>query len=295
VAIAKAYEILTDRVKRADYDYFRYRPDEYFQKYGSSVLWSYAPKSDASFIIILFLVAGSVFTYYAQKNKWQTIANHLVKAAVEDLSPREGGSTESIEIRTKALDILAERKKNEMSEDSTHSQNSNATSPSKNGEKKKKGPKISGKEKKEKEWDELRPICIELVNEIDDFGAGFRKATWQDILIVKMAKWPYYITCSTLWWSKYALRRLRKVELSEEEREVLTKNAVGEVTWVAVSDQERENMLKLELWKSTEALAEWREEQEMKLAGLSKNRMKQIKKWRKRGSAEIPDEDLHMD
>jgi len=286
VHIAKAYEILTDKEKRADYDHFRDRPDEYFIKYGSSVLWSYAPKSDASIIIIIFLMAGSVFTYYAQKNKWQTIANHLVKAAVEDLSPREGGSTESIEIREKALVILAEKKKEE--EEAKLANGSNGT------EKKKKGPKMTGRERKEKEWELMRPICVQLVNEIDDFGAGFRKPTIQDLLVVKMLKWPYYLTVATLWWSKYAVRRVRKVELNEEEREVLTKNAVGEVTWIAVSDEEREKMLTLQLWV-TDNLVEWREEQEMKLAGLSANRRKQIKKIRKRGGAEIPDEDLHMD
>lgn len=282
-AIAKAYEILTNKDKRAEYDHFRDRPDEYFVKYGSSVLYSYVPKSDAHIIVIFFLTAGSLFTYFAQKNKWQTIANHLVKAAVEDLSPREGGSTESIEIRGKALAILAE-KKGEKGE-----KQSNGTST----EKKKKGPKMTGREKKEKEWDELRPICITLVNEIDDFGAGFRKPTFQDLLVVKMVKWPYYLTTSLLWWSKYALRRLRKFEINDEEREVLTKNAVGEVTWVAVSDEERKKMLTLDLWV-TENLVEWREEQEMKLAGLSANKMKQIKKMRKKGSAESG-EDLHMD
>lgn len=251
------------------------------------MLWSYAPKSDASIIIIILLIAGSAFTYYAQKNKWQRIADHLVKAAVEDLSPREGGSTESIDIRARALAILAEKKKEEKESSAANG------APSK-GEKKKKGPKMTGKEKKEKEWDELRPICIELVNEIDDFGAGFRKPTMQDLLVVRMVKWPYYLTRSALWWSKYALRRLRKVELNEEEREVLTKNAVGEVTWVAVSDEEREKMLTLKLW-ITDNLVEWREEQEMKLAGLSKNRMKQIKKMRKKGSAEFLEDDLHLD
>lgn len=280
-AIAKAYEVLTNSEKRADYDRFRDRPDEYFKKYGSSVLWSYAPKSDASFIIVIFLVAGSAFTYYAQKNKWQTIANHLVRAAVEDLSPREGGSTESIEIREKALAILAEKKKEQGGTDEA-----NGT-----GEKKKKVPKIKSKEKKEKEWEELRPICIELVNEIDDFGAGFRKPTWQDLLVVKMVKWPYYLTKSLLWWASFAFRRLRKIELNDEEREVLTRNAVGEVTWVAVSDEERERMLTLELWKDTEALVVWREEHEMKVAGISANRRKQMKKMRKRGS----EDDLHMD
>jgi len=283
VAIAKAYEVLTNKDKRAEYDHFRDRPDEYFVKYGSSVLYSYVPKSDAHIIVIFFLIVGSLFTYFAQKNKWQTIANHLVKAAVEGLSPREGGSTESIDIRGKALAILAEKREEK------EEKQSNGTST----EKKKKGPKMTGREKKEKEWDELRPICTKLVNEIDDFGAGFRKPTFQDFLVVKMVKWPYYLTTSLLWWSKYALRRLRKLEINDEEREVLTRNAVGEVTWVAVSDEERKKMLTLQLWV-TDNLVEWREEQEMKLAGLSANKMKQIKKMRKKGGAESG-EDLHMD
>merc|ERR1712127_1008516 len=110
----------------------------------------------------------------------------------------------------------------------------------------------------------------------------------------KMVKWPYYLATSMLWWSKYALRRVRKLELNDDERKVLTKNAVGEVTWVAVSDEEREKMLTLQLWV-TENLIEWREEQEMKLAGLSANKRKQIKKMRKKGSTDMLDDDLHMD
>lgn len=233
----------------------------------------------------MFLIAGSAFTYYAQKKRWQTIADHLVKAATEDWSPREGGSKESTEIREKALAILAE-KKNEQS-------GAIETNGAGNGEKKKKVPKLTPREKKEREWDELRPICIELVNKIDDFGAGFRKATLQDLLILRMAKWPYYLMTSSLWWSKYALRRLRKMELNDEEREVLTKNAIGEVAWIAISDEERANLLTLELWKSTDALVEWKEEQEFKRAGLSATKMKLIKKMRKRRGTD--DEDLHMD
>lgn len=118
------------------------------------------------------------------------------------------------------------------------------------------------------------------MNKIDDFGAGFRKPTLQDLLVIRMIKWPYYLTKSTLWWTKYAIRRLKKVELNDMEREVLTKNAVGEVTWVAVTEEERLEMLTLNLWV-TDNLVEWREEQEMKMAGLSANRRKQIKKMRK--------------
>lgn len=202
---------------------------------------------------------------------------------MEDLSPREGGSTESIEIREKALVILAERKKTMGGTDEANVDNNG-------GDKKKKAPKMKSKEKKEKEWEELRPICIELVNEIDDFGAGFRKPTWQDLLVVRMVKWPYYLTKSALWWTTFALKRIQKIELNDEEREVLTKNAVGEVTWVAVSDEEREQMLTLELWKE-EALVQWRKEHDMRVSGLSANKRKQIKKMRKRGS----EDDLHLD
>ena len=83
------------------------------------------------------------------------------------------------------------------------------------------------------------------------------------------------------------------MELNDEEREVLTKNAIGEVAWIAVSDDERANLLTRELWKSTDALVEWKEEQEFKRAGLSMTKMKQLKKMRKRGCTE--DEDLHME
>lgn len=286
VAIAKAYEILTNSDKRKEFDYYRDRPDEYFQKYGSSVLWTYAPKSDATIISIVLFILANVFTYYAQRNKYDKVANHLIRAAVEDWSAREGGSTESIEIREKALAILAEKREKE-----SEAAESNGESP----KKKEKGPRLTAKEKREREQDELRPICASLVNEIDDFGAGFRKPTYKDLLVIKMVKWPYYVGSATLWWSKYAMRRLRKLELNDEEREVLTKNAVGNVAWEASSDEERAAMITLELWVS-DNLVEWREEQDMKREGLSANKRKQIKKMRKRGSGgDYYDEDLHLE
>eukprot|EP00577_Skeletonema_sp_RCC1716_P011592 CAMPEP_0113397210 /NCGR_PEP_ID=MMETSP0013_2-20120614/14242_1 /TAXON_ID=2843 ORGANISM="Skeletonema costatum, Strain 1716" /NCGR_SAMPLE_ID=MMETSP0013_2 /ASSEMBLY_ACC=CAM_ASM_000158 /LENGTH=433 /DNA_ID=CAMNT_0000281745 /DNA_START=31 /DNA_END=1332 /DNA_ORIENTATION=- /assembly_acc=CAM_ASM_000158 len=287
VAIAKAYEILTNSEKRKEFDYYRDRPDEYFQKYGSSVLWTYAPKSDASIIGLVLFILANLFTYYAQRNKYDKVANHLIRAAVEDWSAREGGSTESIEIREKALAILAENR-----EKAIEAAQSNGDTP----KKKEKGPRLTSKEKREKEQVELRPICAKLVNEIDDFGAGFRKPTYKDLLVIKMVKWPYYLGSATLWWSKYGIRRMRKLELNAEEREVLTKNAVGEVAWAASSDEERATMVTLELWVS-DNLVEWREEQDMKREGLSANKRKQIKKLRKKGSGGDygNDDDLHLD
>lgn len=199
-AIAKAYEVLTDTTKRTEYDHFRDRPDEYFRKYGSGVLWEYAPKSDATFVILLFLVVGSAFTYYAQKNRWETIAKHLIRAACEDWSAVEGGSAESAEIREKALGILAERKGGGVDGSVDEKEDVGGNKKSKAGDKKKKGPKMSSKEKKEKEIEELRPIIVELVNEIDDFGAGFRKPTMHDLLgeFCYMYEHSLYLKCHLL-------------------------------------------------------------------------------------------------
>jgi curved DNA-binding protein CbpA len=290
VAIAKAYEVLTDTTKRTEYDHFRDRPDEYFRKYGSGVLWEYAPKSDATFVILLFLVVGSAFTYYAQKNRWETIAKHLIRAACEDWSAVEGGSAESAEIREKALGILAERKGSGVDGSVDEKEDGGGNKKSKAGDKKKKGPKMSSKEKKEKEIEELRPIIVELVNEIDDFGAGFRKPTMHDLLVVRMVKWPYRLTKWLLWWGKYGIRRLKKLEYNEEEREALTISAVGEVAWVAASDEDREKMLTMDLWVMDNLVA-WKEEQEMNQLGLSATKKKQIKKLKKRGV--LPDDDYY--
>eukprot|EP00956_Cyclotella_meneghiniana_P015912 scaffold24738_cov74-Cyclotella_meneghiniana.AAC.12 len=268
VAIAKAYEVLTDSTKRLEYDHFRDRPDEYFRKYGSGVLYEYAPKSDTVFVVILLLAAASAFTYYAQKNRWQTIANHLIKAAVEDWSTIEGGSAESMEIREKALAILAEQKGGDTAVDGENGKDTSvAGKKGKVGDKKKKGPKLTSKEKREKDMEELRPIVVELVNEIDDFGAGFRKPTMHDLLV--------------MWWSKYLIRRIKKLEYNDEEREALTISAVGQVAWVAASEEDRAKMLKMDLWV-TDNLVAWKEEQEMNLSGLSATKKKQLKKYLKK-------------
>lgn len=102
-----------------------------------------------------------------------------------------------------------------------------------------------------------------------------------------MVKWPYRLTKSALWWSKYASRRLKNLELNDEERETLTINAVGEVAWVAASEEDRSKMLTLDLWV-TQNLVSWKEEQEMNQFGLSTTRKKQIKKLKKRGL--LPDD-----
>jgi DnaJ family protein C protein 25 len=287
VKLARAYEVLTDKKIRKEYDALRYDQETYMHKYGTGVLWQYAPKSDTTAIVVFLLVLGSIFTWYAQKSKWQTIADKLVQAAVEDWGQRDGGTAESKELRQRALVIVEERKAaaaaaaadTNMTNDSTHSTTSTASN-KKSGSKKN---KLSGKEKKQQLENELRPVCMELVTEEhDDFGGGFHKPTWKDLLVVKLVRMPLYILSGITWNTKYLARRLLKKELNDEEREVLTRRAVGEVTWAATSDKEHESMVTLDLWNS-ENLEEWREEQEVKRLNLSAGKQKKYNRWKKGG------------
>jgi len=269
--INKAYQVLTDPTTRKEYDHMRERPDEYYLKYGSTVLFHYAPKSDTVAVVVVLLVLASVAAWYMQKARWQQIADKVISAAVDGLGPREGGSAESIEVREKAEIIMKERKEQE----STHSDKS-TTSTGK--EKKSKGPKLTKKELKAQANEELRPIIVQLVNEMKDFGAGFHQPTWRDILVLKMAKWPYFLITAIIWQTKYIYRRFRKLELNEEERQVLTQRAVGHIAWEAASDEDREQMLKMDLWV-TENLEEWRELQEVKqLSAGDQKRYNRLKK-----------------
>lgn len=264
--INKAYEVLTDRKLRKEYDNMRERPDEYFYKYGSPTIYSYAPKSDTVFVILLLVVAFNGFTWFAQKQRWQQIADRVVKDAVEGLKVGEGGSTESIQLRRKAEDMLKEQKGEDTSEKSRP-----------NGKKSK--MKLTKKEIREKENEELRPLITELVKEIKDFGAGFHQPTLRDLLVVRMAKWPLYVVSGVVWQTKYLFRRLRKMELNEEEREVLTKRAVGPVAWETSSDADKEEMISRDLWVM-DNLELWLEDQQIRQ--FSKGQQKRINRIRKK-------------
>lgn len=248
--INKAYKVLTSKKRRTEYDYLRAHPMEYFNKYGN-VMYSYAPKTDTMFVIFILLLAGSIFTWFAQKNKWQQIANLAVKHAVEGLKNGEGGSTESIKLRAHAEDMLKEKKEKEGLDISW------------GGGKTKGKMKLTKKEVRQRENEELRPIIEELVKDIKDFGAGFHQPTWKDILVVKMAKWPLTIAVQIGWHSKYFMRRLQGAELNDDEKEVLTKRAVGPRVWETAKEKDRNEMVEMKLWKM-ENLEEWSEMQDVK-------------------------------
>jgi curved DNA-binding protein CbpA len=253
VKIARAYEVLTSKTLRKEYDDMRYDQELYFQKYGTNILWQYAPKSDTTIVILIILLIANVASWFTQKHRWQMVADRLVKAAVEDWTPSMGGTPESKQLREEALAVLAERGGTDMngSDSSTY-----------DAGKKSKGPKkVSAKEKKRLEQEAILPIIRDMVSQMHDFGAGFHKPTWRDLFIVGLAKMPYKISKEGWWLMRYWVRRLQKLPLSESERQVLTERAVGPIAWESASDEERSNWVSRELWVVAN-LAAWSEEQE---------------------------------
>jgi len=248
----------------------RERPDEYLKKYGSNVFYHYAPQTNTFAVVFILVAMSCVFTWFVQKQRWQNIANRVIRDAVEGLSAFEGGSAESIEIREKAEQMLKEKKENEKGETVVSDVKS------------KKKLKLTKKEIRDMEKDELRPFIVDLVNEIDDFGAGFHKPTWRDLLIFKMCKWPFIIVKGIMWETKYYFRRLTKKELNDEEREVLTRRAVGNITWEASSPDKRDEMIQRELWVMSN-LEDWQELVEVRqLSSGDQKRYNRMKKKEKK-------------
>jgi len=259
-------------------------------KYGSSVLFHYAPKTDTLAVLILLTVLINAFSWWAQKQKWQRVANRLIQATLEDWTPSQGGTAESKLLREQALEELTKQQLQQQQAAASSAGTGTEEPPTQGGSKKAAASvKLSAREKKAKEVEALRPIVEALVEEMKDFGAGFHQPTWKDLFSVKLAVWSVYtVPKGLLWQSMYLLRRLQKKELNEEERSVLTERAVGPVAWELAGEDERQSMIKRELWITTN-LADFKEEQEMKT--WSKSEQKMYAKMKKRGPGSFPKED----
>lgn len=279
--IARAYEVLTDAKSRKEYDDMRYNQEAYFQKYGTNVLWQYAPKSDTLFVVVFILLFVNGFGWFAQYQRWKSVADRLAKAAMEEWSPAQGGSNESKDLREHALEILREREEAEATstKDGTSSTPPTTTKSKSGKSSSSKAAKLTAKEKKQKQLDDLAPIIQELAYQITDFGAGFHKPTWKDLVVLKLAKFPLYIARVSVWQTQYWIRRLQKLPLSDDEKAVLTERAVGHVPWEIATEEERTEMVSRELW-IMDNLAEYKDEQEFKK--LSKGEQKYYKKMMKR-------------
>lgn len=275
VQIARAYEVLTTQKTREEYDSLRYDQEAYFRKYGSSVLWNYAPKTDTSVVLLILLCVANVISWTTQQHRWNLVANRLIQAASEDWSVREGGSAESQQLRAQALEQLQQAAAAAAQKESADP----SSTPTK-----KKQAKLSARDRKKQEQEQLKPIVKQLVHQMDDFGAGFHKPTFRDLLLYKcIFTWPLAFVQNTLWQTGYWIRRMRGVALNEDEQNVLTERSVGYVLWTASTPEERVALVQRELWR-TENFKEWSEEQEIKK--LPSAQQKYYQKAKKKGKLE---------
>lgn len=279
VKLARAYEVLTKEETRKEYDMMRYNQELYFQKYGSDVMFTFAPKSDTIIVLLFVLALINGFVYFAQYNRWKKVCDRLAKAATEDWNASQGGSSESKALRTKAMKVM-EHENGEDTDGATinGTATSKSTTTSKHktggGGSSKSGGKLTSKEKKQLLNDTLRPFITKLAYEIEDFGAGFHKPTMKDLALIKMAIFPLHLVQGTVWQVLYLVRRIQKLPLSDAEKLVLTERAVGHVMWEFSSEDEKTQLVSKELW-ILKNLAEWNEEREF--AKLSKSEQKQYK------------------
>jgi len=269
VKIAKAYEVLSSTETRKLYDYFRDRHDAYIQKYGSNVLWTYAPKSDVGGVVVFLFVILSILSYAMQKNKWRNVADHVVKAAYENLGPAHGGGRESAEVREAAMAEMAEENNRAMEGKSGREKKAairlmNATKAGSGGG--------SGKTPQQ---ERLHKLIVEKVNKINDFGGGYHKPTIKDLLVLKLCLLPYSISRYFYWSACLFLKQKRGLDFTAEEVLILTKRTVGIVAWDAETDLGQADMLERELWVE-ENMKIWKREQE--LSTMSRTERKQAKK-----------------
>jgi DnaJ homolog subfamily C member 25 len=246
---------LNDEKQKKEYDDLRYNQEAYFQKYGTSVLWSYAPKSDLwSVLVLLMLLINGLF-YFMQYNKWQRVADRFIQAVVQEWSPREGGSAETKALREQALEILVAKQQQQQHANN----NNNATTTTKKAT----TTKLTAKEKKRQEQEQLFPIVKGMVYQnMHDFGAGFHKPTWKDLFIVQLVyHWPKSMAHGLMWQVTYYVRRLARTPLSDDEKRGLTERAVGPIYWNTANEEQRQLYISKELW-IRDKYTSWKEELE---------------------------------
>ncbi|KAG5176344.1 heat shock protein 40 like protein/ DnaJ domain-containing protein [Tribonema minus] len=243
--IAKAYEVLTNSTKREEFDFHLDHPDAYWIKYGSHVVYKYAPESDVRFVLLGLLLAISALGYGLQYNKYQRAVKFVIAAADANLRTTQGGNAMTLAVRREAEGILAERQK-------ARQEAAAATKPAKGT------PKPSRKEIMEEQAKELRGIIEELAMKVEIKGAH-RKPTIWDVPAVWLCLAPLRIARRCAYFSRWLmLSKLGGRPLPVGDIEYWTVRAVGKDTWDAADEAARKEAIQTEAWRDATALATWR-------------------------------------
>mmetsp|Transcript_2939 Transcript_2939/g.5070 ORF Transcript_2939/g.5070 Transcript_2939/m.5070 type:complete len:376 (-) Transcript_2939:306-1433(-) len=268
--IAKAYEVMMNDTHRELYNHLMEHPDEYWVEYGHYFFMDSAAQTDLLTVIIGILVFVSILAPVFQNSRFQRAQRYLVKAAVEGWNLRSGGSRTTLELRRLAEENLTEKLRQATND-------APITSKKKGGKMKK--PRFSS--------EELEKEILELVKNVEIEG-GFKKPTIWDVPIVKIFMLPVSGYNAVVYHYKYDYL---KMELPYSEKERLSVKRMG-FFWDDLEDEEREALIKNEIWKP-EIFEEWRNkkmEEEKRI--LSKKKKKYAKT---KGINEEDDSDGYYD
>ncbi|XP_043917011.1 dnaJ homolog subfamily C member 25 [Protopterus annectens] len=245
--LATAYETLKDEETRKDYDYMLDHPEEYFSHYYHYYRRRLAPKVDVRVVILVTVLAISVFQYYSWWTSYREAVNYLATVPKYRIQAAEIAKQQGLLNKTK------ERGKNRRSKE----------------------------EIREEEEEIIRDI---IKNKIDIKG-GYQKPHLYDILLFQILLAPFYLCRYIVWYCYWIYRfKIKQEEYGNEEKLYIIRKymKMSQSQFDSLEDHQKETFLEKKLWiKENFETHKQEEEEEMKKKMALDPRWKRYRRWMK--------------
>ncbi|CAI4228350.1 unnamed protein product [Auanema sp. JU1783] len=247
--VATAYETLKDDEARVEYDYYLDHPEERFYNYYQYYRRKMVPKVDVRLVILGTILSISLFQYYSAKQKYsEAIAYAMTVGKFRNLAINTGVERGVLEMDTK------------------------------------------GKLKKLKDKNN-EDVIKSIIEENMDVRGGYRKESVYDTLMWHTIVLPVTIGKLAIWNGNWVWKYwVQRMELDKNDKLYLIRRnlKVSESQFLSMTEEEHEDMLAQEIWKS-EKFKEWQndkqaEEQE-KL--IKSGKYKRYKRYMKNNAGSI--------
>ncbi|XP_042158706.1 dnaJ homolog subfamily C member 25 [Oncorhynchus tshawytscha] len=245
--IATAYETLKDEDSRRDYDYMLDHPEEYYSHYYTYYRRRLAPKVDVRIVILVTVVAISIFQYYSWWASYTEAINYLSTV------PKYRIQATEIAKQLGLLNKTKEKGKNRRSKE----------------------------EIREQEEEVIRDI---IKNKIDIKG-GYQKPKILDILLCQIVLFPYCLCAYVVWYCKWIYRfTICREEYGDEEKlYIIRRNMkMSQSQFDSLEAEQRDTLLERQLWiKDNYEVYKEEQEEEMKTKMALDPRWKRYRRWMK--------------
>ncbi|XP_075219168.1 dnaJ homolog subfamily C member 25 homolog [Lycorma delicatula] len=241
--VANAYEILKDDESRNDYDYMLDHPEQFYSHYYRYYSRRVAPKVDVRIVIAVTISIISAIQYYTSWKRYESAIKYLLTVP---------------KYRNKAVDFAKEKGLLDFQK------------------KKKSKSKVEIKE-------EMDAVIRRVLEDNMDIRGGYAKPKVTDLLWAKIILFPYAVICYCGWYAIWIWKfDVCKQPYGDEQKLYLIRKnfKMGEVQFDALEDEEKEEFLRLELWKKPK-YEEWskQKEEEMKKQMAEDSRYKAYRRY----------------